>query len=734
MEEIASVIKYWEAGSYYRQPNNQTLLPISREEAKTGNVLLELPTAGVYQLWVAPFVFFNHAQSFYVPLLLPACYKQGKLELSDPPLLPWVDTAVSLAEQDFIDWCLNSFFDENQTCLFTQWEDFYEASYALLNQTVDWQALLESKGWKLLPQSAYFWQLPVSKRFSPLLMRYATIETLPPIGLKEMMENTHLFCGENPEKPFLSRNDYETVIQALMLPKENCLTIETPWGANKEAVIDAIASSKLIYAAVQGYPLPEIYLLAPTKENRNISCQPCVIDALIDLYQNMLSGLHLVEKMLIAKEKEEYLDEEIAFLQSQDEKAEKRLGIILQAQQKAVKNKKTIKQKWQQWFRKKACPFDAAIRKVNLKRAKNHQVLLELIEQKAIYKQAEEYWKEWCQIQGITDPSKAQQIMATKMFSTVGGGWKKIQHFSHLGFSLYQWKTELKSSRGERLLIVEEAHRLSAVNMLPFLQKMDHAIFMGDPQEYFRGRHLDPITDQQLLLAHELFNEDFYDDLHYKGMLLSTGNAWQIAFCNRAYEKPCLLNDVEPRHPSLIAYCNTFHEGKLISQPLEEKNPGEEGLRFLPVKSHSHPQNNQRVNPIEAKVIYDNLLAFGNKFSSETLIIVALYQAQVLLLQRVLRSTYPEIKIYTYDKLPDRCWDTIIFSTVLTSRDPRPYLFDRNDTFFYSLAVRARRGLWIVGDEALYDPKMHSPSGKLAKFFMSHNVPEQQEALHYLPT
>lgn len=731
MEDTIALIKYWEASSYYRQPNNQTLLPISCEQAKTGNVSLELPSAGVSQLWVAPFVFFNHAQSFYVPILLPACYKQEGLQLSDPPLLPWIDPSLNIPEHDFNHWCLNHFFDENQTCMFMRWEDFYDASVALLNQSTNWQALLESKGWKLLPKSAYFWQLPMNKRLSPLLTRYATIEELPSIALSEMTENTHLFCGENPEKSFLSQNDYETVIKALMLPKENCLAIETPWGANKEGIIDAIASSKLIYAAVQSYPLPEIYLLAPTKEDKFKNPQTCVIESLIDLYQNMLSGLHLAEKLLVAKEKENCLDEEIAFLQSQDEEAEKRLESILQEQREAAKNKKTIKQKWQQWFQKNACPFGAAIHQIKDERAKTHQKLAELIEQKSIYKQGKQYWKEWCKTQEITDPSKAQQIIARKMFSMAGGAWKKIQHFSHLGFSLYQWKTELKSSRGERLLMIEEAHRLSAIHVLPLLQKMDHAIFMGNPQEYYRGRHLDPITDQQLLLEHGLFNEDLYDDLNYKGMLLSTGDAWRIAFCNRAYDEVCLLRDLEPRHPVLMAYCNTFHQGKLVSQPFEEKDPAEEGLHFLPVKSHSHPQNNQRVNPIEAKVIHDNLLAFGDKFSQEALIIVTLYQAQVLLLQRVLRSTYPEIKIYTYDKLPDRCWDTIIFSTVLTSRDPRPYVFDQNDTFFYSLAARARRGLWVVGDEALYDPKMHSPSGKLAKNFKSDSVSKRQEALRY---
>ena len=70
-------------------------------------------------------------------------------------------------------------------------------------------------------------------------------------------------------------------------------------------------------------------------------------DKLMDLYQEMMSGLNLADKLNHAKEKEEALEAQIASFQLQDEALEKRLDSIYQENQA---QKKTFKERWQAFF------------------------------------------------------------------------------------------------------------------------------------------------------------------------------------------------------------------------------------------------------------------------------------------------------------------------------------------------------------------------------------------------
>jgi hypothetical protein len=696
-----ALIHYWKTGSHYRQPQDK-LTFISQAQAKSGIITLQPPTPTTQYIWIAPFVLTNEQNQHFVPLLLPGMYQKGNIALPTTPLLPWfADNLV----QDFQDWCLNVFFDEEQVCTFSTWQAYYEACIEML----DLQNLKE-KGWNLLPQSAYFWQVSSEKPFSPLLRNYACIEIKEEAIEEESFdEERHLFCASNGNRPRLTQNEIDCVMKALSLPKGHCLAIETPCGSNQESLIDAIAGSKMAHALVNGAALPTIYRLSKDNLKVFMSAESILLDKLIECYQDLLSGINLEEKRAIAKDQEDALDEEIALLQSHDECEEKKLEEVYAAQQAVSKQKKSFKQRWLSIFHKPSCEHSEKIRQIKVQRTKIHQQLVEVIEQKSLYRQADQHWREWCDRHAVTPSADAQQIMAQKLFSLLDSQWENIEGLG-------------SDSKGDHILIIEEADQRLPCEMIAWLEEVDCAIFMGNPQEYYQGSRLDSMVCQQLLAASQVDSDEYYDDLHYKGMLLSTGNAWQVAFHNQFYRTPSVLYEVDSKHPAIVAYCNLFHRKKLQSNNFINNDVQYEGIHLLPVEGQHYSQQGEDVNPTEAKAIFDLVQSWQAWLKGETIAIVSFFPHQVMLLQKLFREVQYPVNVIAYQDLSEQCWDYVLFSTVLTKADPRPYIFDQNDTFFYSLTVRAKRGLWIAGQKALFNPKMHSPSGKLAK--------QQLEQLH----
>jgi hypothetical protein len=734
-DPASALLSYWREGEWRCQFNHLPIAPsdCAHLQFVTGDKIalgkLESQQSPEGNIWIAPFVFENAKQQKWIPLWLPAECHKGTLSLRQHPTFPWIPQSqfVGAALHDFNEWCLSEFFTEERMCAFETWGGFYEASRLLVDSLSEgqWQSQLESKGYRLLDAAAYFGLTSEKNDLSPVLSRFMQIEEASPSLVVEdewIKERAHLFCGKTEHCPPLSKNEYEIVIQALGLSKGDLLAIETPSGCNKESVIDAIVSSKSVYAAVHEQPLPVIYRLMPDGsllENKVIPHQE-IKDSINTLYQDMVSGLNLAEQLWAARERELAIDDQIADLQAQDEKAENQLDAVLLEQQKARKARKSLRQRWAEWFGISQCPLSNAIRQIKVQRTKIHQQLVDAVEQKAAYRQAEQYWKEWCQSHHITlSPSldysqsirEAQQNMACRM--SMNQGW---QHVS-------------KISEKADLIIFDNAHQLYPPQVMSYLQTSHQAIFLGNPHEYRFEQIMDAITEGQILANYPILDEERLDELQYKGMLLSTGSAMTVALANSSIQSyteygewraNCILYEIEPRHRDLVTFCNQFHGAKLISTYLGSQTEWD-GLHFLASHGQSHPQGHERVNPIEARAIQEWLEKGYALSQSPSVVVVALYQSQVELIKPIIENAFSTVEIYTLDTLPNRNWDYIVFSSVVTANDHRPYLFDLNDTFFYSLVARARRGVWVVGDERVFNATMHSPSGKLAKYIFVNN-------------
>ena len=177
-------------------------------------------------------------------------------------------------------------------------------------------------------------------------------------------------------------------MHVLICEKENFLAIETPIGSNAPSLIDAIASSKSVYALAHDYPLTQIYLLKGENLENFTFNQFSDKDKLMDLYQEMMSGLNLADKLNHAKEKEEALEAQIASFQLQDEALEKRLDSIYQENQA---QKKTFKERWQAFFKGQSNQLSETIRQIKVERTKIHQQLVELVDKKSNYRLASQH-------------------------------------------------------------------------------------------------------------------------------------------------------------------------------------------------------------------------------------------------------------------------------------------------------------------------------------------------------
>lgn len=721
-----ALLEYWQEGEWRSQFNTlpipsdkiKNLISCSKESLPSGQLSLACESG---QIWVAPIVYQNKNKEYWIPLWIPAFYEKGHLNLTATPLFPWF-VENTFDNEAFVEWCLDTCLTEDKKYSFESWAAFYEATLLLLKEG-------NKEGYELKDECVItppFTQIAVND----LLARYMQMEESFPMAFDEVefKENAHLFCATSSTSS-LTKNEYELVMQALLLNHGEFLGIKATRGSNKEAVIDAIAASKSVHAMLNEKALPVIYRLAPTshevliKNEKHIDADK---DKIHQQYKDMITGLNLAERVLCATENEFAMDEKIAQLQNEDESIEQKLDAFID-KQRDLQKVNSLKDRWQKWFNKKEDPISESIRQCKVKRTKIHQQLVEAVEEKMSFRQAYQYWKEWYESHDMGFPTfdleadirTSHQKIAHQIYLNAKSALYEVNPSEkevYPGWSLYQW-CQQGWANVERIgvqsdmLIIDCAHRLYPQQVFTLLSKAQMALFFGDPLEYPQTECVDGLTDEQLLLANGLEDDDYLDDLQYKGMRLSNGNAHTISVANASRES-MILYEVECKNLNLLDFINGFRNYKCVSlKEISEENPLD-GLHFLETEGHNHQQVDGIVNPMEARAIQQWLEKNASMLEGKTIAVMTPHDAQASLIQK----NMPSVSTYTLSNLPDKMWDYVIFSTVFTTKDQRPYVFDQKETFFYSVVSHARRGVWIVGERALYNPKTHSPSGKLAKY------------------
>lgn len=757
--------------------------PVDRQEIVTGCLSAAMSATNV---WIAPFVFENkmNTSESWIPLWMPAVVDGGQIKIRQELALPWIPASqfdktksyspFSEPLHAYDDWLQNDCLTEDNTLQWQSWQVFYQASMVLLDKLSDgtWQENLAQRGLVLVEKSLIadeallfslkpeltqtFSQQLAKKEISPVLAQFAQIEEGEPEGILDiagLLENAHLICGALSPRLF-SESEYSAVIHAMNLEQGKFLAIKTPIGTQKSALVETIVGATMVQKLLSTASFPDIYLLTQNKEIPTIECSVApknsdiAIESVKLAYENLKQGIELVKLAhaclsdeAFDLEENQSIEEYIACLQERDEKGELALNKVLNKQgvARAKASSHIIKRLLKWVFQRKATriALEAAqkeisdkIRKIKVKRTKIHQTLVQAVDALNTRKSLQRQWESWFQAQGIPDLPIAtnlnddlrfiQGAIAHKIFSLSFNYWRdKLDSpaqssQSHSSDPIKGWsllKLQLTDNRLRwepcdvpshcELLIIDQSNRLHPQEIAPLLALSSRALFLGDNQDLPPHSILSPFLEESALAGYQLEDDEVIEQLHYKGLLLSVGNAFTVALTNNS-RQACEYG----------AYLSTLKIEKM-SAPT---------VALTHVAGKSEQSAGSMMNVAEVSAIVHWLKTGPVAHEQAQIMVITPFCAQKELLISSFKAEGIMCPVHLLDELSTKEWTQVVFSPVYTATDRRPFMFDQGEHFLYSALARAKKGFWILGDSRIFDAKMHSPSGKLAKLLFKSEV------------
>ncbi len=306
------------------------------------------------------------------------------------------------------------------------------------------------------------------------------------------------------------------------------------------------------------------------------------------------------------------------------------------------------------------------------------------------------------------------------------------------------------------LLIVDESGQVSPEIGTAIFGLAKKAVIVGDVKQIEPVWSITPKMDMGNLLRHKIImnvEEPLHRTLSDNGFLSSNGSIMKMAqhACdvfdpsNKMKERGMMLLEHRRCFDEIISYCNDLaYEGML--KPMKGK--AKAGQLFPPMllihsEGNSQVHHKDRSNDSEAEQIKKWLTANRTKIEShynsdatkpnkpieEIVAIITPFKGQKRLLINKLKSSgvnVSKMKIGTVHALQGAERDIILFSPVYGEGDVSVMFFDRdNKPNILNVAVsRAKESFIVFGNERIFNPKSHSPSGKLIKYLVrNHEVP-----------
>lgn len=747
------IVRYWQEGLwqtiYNQQPLPKALVETAwrceRAEVDSGNLQSAFPADKETAIWVAPLVFYkSHPQpEYWVPLWLPALVTNNQLTLRQDNSLPWVpasqfDTCQNgpfQGERGAVDdWLRYECLNEDNQYNWENWPDCVNACIEALDifSEQPWRDVLIKRGFEVMPQSMIWTETalhgPVmnEQALSPLLKQFCEIQEI------EKFENDErkppistLLCGS--AKKVLSQNTFETVRILLALQDEALITLRAPIGSDKVGCLSTYIASKIVKHTIREQNFPKIAIITSDTQNAALLLQalipadkPTSIFELKQSFVDYQRGL----KLFNAAQELAGIERELAELQLQDESLEKVLAGYFKKQD-ALKPKSRLAQFFKKFSRDKqkaaqSLMLSEKIRKCKTKRTNIHRKIVNVVEKINQNRQSEKEWQTWLQhyLPGVaTDIQSVQLAYSSQLLSNTLAYWQ--QH------AVKNWLEINPSCEGTYdLLLIDEAQKIQPQQIAPYLAKSKQALFLGDNQADETWPAISPLAEERELAKHQLDNEETIEQMHYKGMLLGTGNALKVALANTRI--PSISLDACLYHPQIAAFIKeAVYSGGSFTE--------EEGLHLLNITGATEKKGHQLLNELEAHTIVNWIINGPLANKQQSIQIFTPYTAQQDFLKQQLQLAGVQCAVYDFAHLPNRVSDYVIFSPVHTAACRRPFTFDRGEHHFYRMMTRARRAFWIIGDKRIFDPKMHSPSGQLAKalFAKVHALEKAKESVSY---
>jgi hypothetical protein len=724
----ATILQYWHH-NLWRSDLNKLFLPKQHNFQFINSKEVKFPQNSAQQ-WVAPFVGKKeNEEEYWIPLWIPCADNQ----------LPWMPPihfeallGQSLFSEQlhcFDDWCRFEWLTEDNVLACDSWPKVVKSCKDLLDKLSDkkWQERLKEIGFTVLDQVILIDLKAQECEQSKLLQAYASYdesEFKSQFTRSALYENTKVLCAQPSGAHALTDQELISAVHALSLAEGELIAVKAPIGSDKEKWLSTILASMAVNAILKNQTIPSIVSFHQSELYQYFFERDGKQDnSLQECYDTFLRGLKIASELSILQEtiEEDGIDfderqSDILDLQQQDEEYEEQLGFLQSLQVEFIK--KTSRRSFWSWFFpspklniQDLQYFTQALGEENLidkesvgkliiekmrhgkvKRTKIHQELVESVEITARVKGTKERWVTWLkenislsyQSQDLlSDVAQVQSHMGQKLYNLVTtktGIWQKIDKLFDAD-----------------VLIVDNANRLLPQEILPLLGRVKRAIFLGDNQDITAFPVMSAMPEEWDLKAFGLNDEECIEQLQYKGMLASTGNAFSVALSNNSYQQ--------------------FLEHGINSSnlSLSDNDHQPQYYHCLQVSGTSEPKGNALINEGEATAIADWLTTGPLSAVLHNTLIVTPFPSQKELIEQQLEAKSLTCDVMTCCELPNKQWQNVVFSPVYTQKDQRPFIFDQGEHLLYSVIARAKNNLWIMGDLGIFDPKMHSPSGNLAK-------------------
>ncbi|MGE3317696.1 MAG: hypothetical protein AB7I18_00200 [Candidatus Berkiella sp.] len=732
------IVRYWQEGLwqtiYNQQPLPKALLEkawqCQQQEIKTGQLVTVLPAEGAVPVWVAPLVFYkaNPHPEYWVPLWLPASLEKQQLLLRHDKSLPWVPASQFDSCQNgpfqgeraaVDDWLRYECLNEDNELIWDNWPDCVKACMDALSIFSEhpWQETLSANGFQVIsqsmiwPEATLFGAPSDEQTLSPLLKQFCELDEIDKLSLEEKgLGDLDLFCGS--AKKELAHGTYQTISTLLALKDEPLLVLRTPIGSDKIGCLSTFIASKMVQHTLNTHRLPIIAFLTADTQNAALMLQSFIpsseqvvtLEELKQAFVNYQQGLQYAKAAEDGQENEKLLAE----LQFQDESLEKMLqGYFIK--QDELKPKSRLAQFLQKFHKDKqkaaqSLMLSEKIRKCKTKRTNIHRKIVKVVDSINDRRQYQVQWQTWLQQflpDVATDIASVQLAFSHKLLMMTLAYWQQQN-------ALRDWLV-INPSCEQRFdyVLIDEAQMKMPQQVAPYLANATQALFLGNNQEYETSPAISQLAEERALAKHQLDDEETIEQMHYKGMLIGTGNALTVALANT--RAPIMTLDAGLYHPQIAEYLGEKqYESSIVFS-------ADEGMHFLNIAGCVEKIGPAQRNELEAHTIVHWILNGPFKAKQHLIQVVTPFAAQQQFIRQQLQLVGVHCPVYDFAHLPNQVGEIVVFSPVYTHLCRRPFIFDRGEHHFYRMIARARRAFWIVGDKRIFDAKMHSPSGQLAK-------------------
>lgn len=745
-------------------------ISVHKSEIVAGQLTPELAKSETQTVWIG-FEVARHNKAVQNTYLIPLWFAAeldptGKLSCHPRFSYPWIPSALldPLSQGPLLgllpqmDEAWEHLFQKNDE-VHLSWCDFIEQTLKCLERvgTAGWREKITEADYQFVDQAIVLFESNFQFRPSPLFDRFISLEEQPfqeELTNEALLKNVSNYPGVSYWGDRLAEEDLKAYLHAARLEETQLLSVTSPAGCQKQAMIWNLAVFHCLEAALKEMPYPRIVYAGKNIPDFKQPHVDLISMNSMDLKTSLQTevttlkvGLALVEAYQTGSSSQADVEQSIEALQQEDQALEEKadqLNEIL-SRWNEVNSQRSIFQKiWenlsagkrkrlekikafynsclQSYFQlQDTIPLDEQIvtvlRAVKVQRTKLHNQLMTVTDSLTRGNSTRSQLINWfkthldveCILEAETPTSLSKTMcegLSEKILQLLVSFWHNqgetaflsvtsLSDLERLDFNAIDW------------LILDHSELISPMETAIHLHRVKRLLAFGDMGNQIAvpsiPRRIDDFEIKQFGLAED---DDALEDLQFKGMTASN-SVFELVQDKSAFKRMAahgLLAQNEmrllvmPHHSNqILTYANRcVYAHKLQGVVIPDSRPA---LGYYHVRS-----------TVEIALL--NWIEQSGVGASE-IGIITLFEKQKRELGASLASCGIEIR--TIAEANDFHRQIILFVPGYTLFDKKPYAFDQGEQLFNRAFLCAYQQFLVFSDMAIFDPKTHSPSGHVAK-------------------